>query len=701
MLDIIKNENDHTTESTATEVTELLEIIDFTDSSEEVSSSTDVAEAALVIDVAQVTTPEDLESVSIDLAPRLPTAIPKVAVLEPLILADDAKTNTNPVTVSTISDDPEATTDAVADSTDAVEIGVRIESIDFVESALNQPAAVTKIAVLQPALLVDVETNTHSATVIADEPEATTGAAANSEPTTDPEDTAEIGVRIDSVDRAESAHTEATQLDAVAPSTETPSTDRPEAAEQQHSGIRVVLKADHNRTEEHVTPTATEAAEVATHNSIATEDKAEDENHTETVMTIIILNDDVETVTAGEQNKDDGHPTESAPILALMDAPASIGEELRMKPILADIVEDVTEHALRTSDSPSDSPRDSTDAALSRDSTEPAVLSDSSTDSSNLEDSTESAVVINLKDSAVVSDSTDSVIVSDSTESVVVSDTTDSSVILSDDSTAPVAGTDDSVNEAVVAEPIPLPLVKIFDPSVDVEATTFLAEANLHTDPEATTESFHQVDGVEHRIEASDETLASTDESVMTTDDIEATEPGTESATESGTEAISETTALPAISKLQSRPSSSDGNAATLAVAGVNNKKRSYRGYKVYRVILPTEESVRRILSMEDEPGVEFWADPRLLLRPRGLFVTSAADVMVAPKIVPQIEAMFRQARLTYTVLIDDVHVSFNIAFPNNRLKKIITLNAYFNETLHRLPSLKRILPARHSLGAS
>jgi hypothetical protein len=61
---------------------------------------------------------------------------------------------------------------------------------------------------------------------------------------------------------------------------------------------------------------------------------------------------------------------------------------------------------------------------------------------------------------------------------------------------------------------------------------------------------------------------------------------------------------------------------------------------------------------MEDEPGVEFWADPRLLLRPRGLFVTSAADVMVAPKIVPEIEAVFREARLTYTVLIDDVHVS-------------------------------------------
>lgn len=199
-------------------------------------------------------------------------------------------------------------------------------------------------------------------------------------------------------------------------------------------------------------------------------------------------------------------------------------------------------------------------------------------------------------------------------------------------------------------------LVKIFDPSVDIEATTFLAEANLQTDPEgdATTESFYHADGVDERIE--EEALTTTDESVTVTIEI-GTESGTELATESDTELTSETaTTLPVNTKLSRQPF---GGAA----ASANTKRRSYKGYKVYRVILPTEDSVRRILSMEDEPGVEFWADPRLLLRPRGLFVTSAADVMVAPQIVSQIEAVFRQARLTYTILIDDVHVSqlFNL----------------------------------------
>ncbi|KAI9553939.1 hypothetical protein GHT06_019210 [Daphnia sinensis] len=207
----------------------------------------------------------------------------------------------------------------------------------------------------------------------------------------------------------------------------------------------------------------------------------------------------------------------------------------------------------------------------------------------------------------------------------------------------------DVVDEIVRMEP---QLVKIFDPSVDVEATTFLAEANLLTDAEgdATTEAFYHADVVDdnHIEEDEEEALTTTIESVGVTLEFR-TESGTELTTESGTELTShsDTTALPVNAKL-----STPGGPA------LATKKRSYKGYKVYRVILPTEDSVRRILSMEDEPGVEFWADPRLLLRPRGLFVTSAADVMVAPQIVPEIESVFRQARLTYTVLIDDVHMS-------------------------------------------
>jgi hypothetical protein len=237
----------------------------------------------------------------------------------------------------------------------------------------------------------------------------------------------------------------------------------------------------------------------------------------------------------------------------------------------------------------------------------------------------------------------------------VVEDVTQTTVDFTDSgSDATDSQSDPAVDEIVLMEP---QLVKIFDPSVDVEATTFLAEANMQTewDVTAATESFYQADGVEEKIEEDEEALTTTDESVALTTEPESR---TESVTES-TEVMGETktTALPVGVELSSPPSSSSG-ADEAKNTPATTKKRSYKGYKVYRVILPTEDSVRRILSMEDEPGVEFWADPRLLLRPRGLFVTSAADVMVAPKTVPDIEAVFREARLTYTVLIDDVHVS-------------------------------------------
>ena len=129
----------------------------------------------------------------------------------------------------------------------------------------------------------------------------------------------------------------------------------------------------------------------------------------------------------------------------------------------------------------------------------------------------------------------------------------------------------DPVDEIVLMEP---QSVKIFDPSVDVEATTFLAEANMQTESDdiATTESFYQADDVE-RIEE-EETLTTTDESIALTI---GTESGTEPVTsESSTELMSETTtALPVSVKL-SPPSSGIANAPV-------TKKRSYKGYKVYR----------------------------------------------------------------------------------------------------------------------
>jgi hypothetical protein len=153
----------------------------------------------------------------------------------------------------------------------------------------------------------------------------------------------------------------------------------------------------------------------------------------------------------------------------------------------------------------------------------------------------------------------------------VVEDVTQSTVDFTDSGTDSTDLLSDPVDEIVLMEP---QLVKIFDPSVDVEATTFLAEANMQTESDdiATTESFYQADDVE-RIEE-EETLTTTDESIALTI---GTESGTEPVTsESSTELMSETTtALPVSVKL-SPPSSGIANAPV-------TKKRSYKGYKVYR----------------------------------------------------------------------------------------------------------------------
>lgn len=207
-----------------------------------------------------------------------------------------------------------------------------------------------------------------------------------------------------------------------------------------------------------------------------------------------------------------------------------------------------------------------------------------------------------------------------------------------------------AVNDQAAAAIIPLP-VKIFDPRVDVEATTFLAEANLQTESsDVTTESF-PFD--EQELLATTET----DLSLMMTGEV-TTETGfTESETNSGTEWTSDTSTFSPPSPLPSPPSPFVASGRQQSTYS-SSKKRNYKGYKVYRVVLPTEDSVRRIMALEDEPGIEFWADPRLLLRPRGLFVTSAADVMVAPTLASQVEDLFRQSRLLYSLLVADVQTA-------------------------------------------
>lgn len=108
-----------------------------------------------------------------------------------------------------------------------------------------------------------------------------------------------------------------------------------------------------------------------------------------------------------------------------------------------------------------------------------------------------------------------------------------------------------------------------------------------------------------------------------------------------------------------------EGLAAVEAVASEKEKvlsgKRDFTGYRIYRVVIPSIEAAEWILKFEELPGVEFWADPKLLLRPRGVFVTSAADLMVAPDVVDEVEAALRQARMPFEILIKDMQVSSNI----------------------------------------
>lgn len=68
-------------------------------------------------------------------------------------------------------------------------------------------------------------------------------------------------------------------------------------------------------------------------------------------------------------------------------------------------------------------------------------------------------------------------------------------------------------------------------------------------------------------------------------------------------------------------------------------------------------QAARWILKFEDVPGIEFWSDAKLHLQPRGLFVTSATDILVAPDVASYMEEALKQARLPFEILINDVQV--------------------------------------------
>jgi len=60
-------------------------------------------------------------------------------------------------------------------------------------------------------------------------------------------------------------------------------------------------------------------------------------------------------------------------------------------------------------------------------------------------------------------------------------------------------------------------------------------------------------------------------------------------------------------------------------------------------------------------PGIEFWADPKLILRPKGMFMASAADILVAPDIIDVFEDALREAFLPFDILIPDLQVNIGL----------------------------------------
>ena len=92
-------------------------------------------------------------------------------------------------------------------------------------------------------------------------------------------------------------------------------------------------------------------------------------------------------------------------------------------------------------------------------------------------------------------------------------------------------------------------------------------------------------------------------------------------------------------------------------------QKRNYRGYKVYRVYLPNDESLQRLVALEGEKGFQFWADARPTLSRNSLYAITTADVIVAPLMINDVEKAFEEAFLSYSFLVEDVEVLRKISF--------------------------------------
>jgi len=91
-----------------------------------------------------------------------------------------------------------------------------------------------------------------------------------------------------------------------------------------------------------------------------------------------------------------------------------------------------------------------------------------------------------------------------------------------------------------------------------------------------------------------------------------------------------------------------------------DSRQRNFSGYRIYRVYLHNnDESVRTLMAMEIEHGFEFLAEPRLVHRRNSNFLLTAADVIVAPSIISQVENALLEAFLSFSILVEDVEVFF------------------------------------------
>ena len=119
-----------------------------------------------------------------------------------------------------------------------------------------------------------------------------------------------------------------------------------------------------------------------------------------------------------------------------------------------------------------------------------------------------------------------------------------------------------------------------------------------------------------------------------------------------------------------------------------DSRQRNYSGYRIYRVYLHNnDESVKTLMAMEIEHGFEFLAEPRLIHRRNSNFLLTAADVIVAPSIISQVENALLEAFLSFSILVEDVEV---FCFLNKFIKyiQLINLNIYFRQKSQRKISI-------------